>query len=274
MNTARAALYTAVCGVLSAFAGPARADWALNMPRGVTPLSQDIYGLHMTIFWICVIIGIGVFGVMFYSIWKHRKSRGEKAANFHENHVVEIVWTVIPFFILVGMAVPATRTLIDMEDTSGAEMTLKVTGYQWMWHYDYLDHDVSFYSRLDAESNRARQVRSGEDVRRVPHYLLNVDKPVVLPVDTRIRVLTTAADVIHAWWVPELGGKKDAIPGFINEMWIEIQEPGVYRGQCAELCGKDHAFMPIVVEAVSKEEYRNWVAEQGGTVPSQQTASL
>jgi cytochrome c oxidase subunit 2 len=273
MGNTRAALNLVVCGIFTVLTAPARADWAVNMPKGVTELSREIYDLHMIIFWICVIIGAGVFGVMFWSIVHHRKSRGAKAANFHENHVVEIVWTVIPFLILVGMAVPATRTLIKMEDTSGTEMTVKVTGYQWMWHYDYLDNDIAFYSRLDAASNAARQLDSDTDPREVPDYLLNVDNPLVLPVDTKIRILTTAGDVIHAWWVPELGGKKDAIPGYINEMWVNIDEPGTYRGQCAELCGKDHGFMPIVVKAVSKEAYREWVAEQGGQT-GQQTASL
>lgn len=247
----------------------AYADWAVNMPVGVTPISQEAYELHMIIFWICVVIGIGVFGVMFYSIYKHRKSKGAVAANFHENHIVEVIWTVIPFLILVGMAIPATRTLIKMEDTRNAEITLKVTGYQWMWQYEYLEDEVSFFSRLDAASNLARVTGSGIDPYTVEHYLLNVDKPVVLPVDTKVRILTTASDVIHAWWVPELGGKKDAIPGFINEMWVLIEKPGVYRGQCAELCGKDHGFMPIVVEAVSKEEYRRWINEQKAGAQSQ-----
>lgn len=273
MQKLRAALFLAVCGFLTVLAGPVRADWAVNMPQGVTSISHDVYHLHMTIFWVCVVIGVGVFGTMFYSIWAHRKSRGVKAANFHENHVVEIVWTIIPFFILIGMAFPAAKTLLKMEDSSGAEMTVKITGYQWMWHYDYLEQNVSFYSRLDAQSNVARQRNSGIDPTTVPNYLLSVDNPLVLPVDTKIRLLTTSGDVIHAFWVPALGGKKDAIPGYINEMWTKIDEPGIYRGQCAELCGKDHGFMPIVVIALSKEEYRGWVAEHGGSVPNQ-TASL
>jgi cytochrome c oxidase subunit 2 len=245
------------------------------MPRGVTPISREVYDLHMTIFWICVIIGIGVFGVMFWSIIRHRKAAGAKAAKFHENHTVEIIWTIIPFFILVGMAVPAAKTLIMMEDTRNADLTIKVTGFQWMWKYDYLEDGVSFYSRLDAESNKARQLNSGIDPNEVPNYLLNVDKPVVVPINKKIRILATANDVIHAWWVPELGIKKDAIPGFINEMWTLIEEPGTYRGQCAELCGKDHGFMPIVVIAVTEEEYRQWVAEQAGeSEPAVQTAAL
>ena len=273
MRKVRAALYLVMGGIIAVMAGPVWADWAVNMPVGVTSISREIYSIHMIIFWICVVIGVGVFGVMFYSMWKHRKSQGAKAANFHESHIVEAVWTVIPFFILIGMAIPAAKALIRMEDTSGSELTIKITAYQWMWQYEYLENDISFYSRLGAESNAARQRNSGIDPATVANYLLDVDNALVLPVDTKIRLLTTAADVIHAWWVPELGGKKDAIPGYINEMWTQIDKPGVYRGQCAELCGKDHGFMPIVVKAVSKEEYRVWVAEQGGQ-PVQQAASL
>lgn len=250
----------------------AYADWALNMPEGVTPISHEAYRLHMIILWVCVAIGIGVFGVMFYSIYKHRKSKGAVAANFHESHAVEVLWTVIPFLILVAMAIPATRALIMMEDSSGAKITLKATGYQWMWQYEYVEDGISFYSRLDEKSNSARQLGSGIDPATVENYLLAVDNPVVLPVNTKVRILTTANDVIHAWWVPALGGKKDAIPGFINEMWVQIEEPGIYRGQCAELCGKDHGFMPIVVKAVSAEEYRQWVAAQKAGNTAQQAS--
>jgi cytochrome c oxidase subunit 2 len=263
-------------GVFTFIAMPALADWAINMPQGVTPISREIYDLHMAIFGICMVIGVLVFGVMFYSIWKHRKSRGAKAGNFHESQTVEIVWTIIPFFILIGMAYPAARTLIKMDDMSDTEMTVKITGYQWMWHYDYLEDGVSFYSRLDADSNVARQKDSGVNPQDVPHYLLNVDKPLVLPVGVKIRLLTTAADVIHSWWVPELGVKKDAIPGYINEFWTQIEQPGTYRGVCAELCGKDHGFMPVVVRAVSQEEYEEykvWLQEQRAGV-AQQAAVL
>lgn len=260
-------------GVLLLAAPIVLADWAINMPQGVTPISRDIYDLHMTIFGICVVIGVLVFAVMFYSIWKHRKSRGAKAEHFHESQTVEIIWTVIPFLILVGMAFPAAKTLIKMEDMSGTEMTIKITGYQWMWHYDYLEDGVSFYSRLDGDSNRARQADSELDPQDVPNYLLEVDKPLVLPIGVKIRLLTTAADVIHSWWVPELGVKKDAIPGYINEFWTQIEQPGTYRGVCAELCGKDHGFMPVVVKAVSQEEYREWLTSQGA-VAATQTASL
>jgi cytochrome c oxidase subunit 2 len=207
-----------------------------------------------------VVIGIVVFGVMFYSIYHHRKSKGAKPASFHESTTVEVIWTVIPFVILVGMAIPATKTLIMMEDTRNSEITVKVTGYQWMWKYDYVEDDVSFFSKLADSSNEARQLGSKIDVNKVDNYLLNVDNEMVLPTNTKVRILLTASDVIHAWWVPEITGKKDAIPGYINELWVDIKEPGVYRGQCTELCGKDHGFMPIVVRAVPKQEYTKWVS--------------
>ncbi|WP_440996409.1 cytochrome c oxidase subunit II [Arhodomonas sp. SL1] len=260
-------------GLLSA-APPVFADWALNMPRGVTETSESVYGLHMTIFWISVVIGILVFGAIFYSIYMHRKSRGARPAKFHHNTAVEIVWTVIPLLILVAMAVPATGVLIEMEDTSEAEMTIKVTGYQWKWGYEYMDEGIQFLSSLDSESDRARQVGSGVDPASVENYLLEVDNRLVVPTDTKIRFMITAADVIHSWWVPELGWKKDAIPGYINETWTEIKEPGVYRGKCAELCGRDHGFMPVVVEAVEPEEFERWLEERknGGTAGEQAAA--
>lgn len=246
------------------WSGAAFADYELNMPRGVTPLSHEVYDLHMLILWVCVAIGILVFGVMFFSIIKHRKSKGAVAAQFHESTALEILWTIIPFIILIGMAIPATRTLIAMEDTSQADLTVKVTGYQWKWKYDYLEDGVSFFSSLDSNSNQARQLDSGVQVASVDNYLLEVDNPIVLPVGKKVRFLITANDVLHAWWVPELGMKKDAIPGYINEMWARIDEPGIYRGQCAELCGRDHAFMPIVVVAKEEGEYQEWVAAQQG----------
>lgn len=236
----------------------ASADWALNMPVGVTEISQQVYDLHMYILWICVIIGILVFGTMFWSIWKHRKSKGAQAAQFHHSTTAEVIWTTIPVFILVGMAIPATRTLIAMEDTSSPELTVKVTGYQWKWKYDYLEDEVSFFSNLHPSSRAA----VFEDPSQAENYLLEVDNPLVVPVDKKIRFLITSDDVIHSWWVPDLGWKKDAIPGFVNEMWTRIPEPGVYRGQCAELCGKDHGFMPVVVVAKSEEDYQQWVADQ------------
>lgn len=250
----------AVTGVfLSRSADAAISD--VNMPVGVTPLSQEVYGLHMLIFWICCVIGAVVFAVMFYSMYKHRKSKGAVAADFHESTAVEIVWTAVPLVILVAMAIPAARTLIAMEDTSNAEVTVKVTGYQWKWHYEYVDSGISFFSSLDAEHNRARQVGADVDLTQFDHYLKEVDNPLVLPVGKKIRFLHTASDVIHSWWVPDLAVKKDAIPGFINENWALIEKPGIYRGKCAELCGRDHGFMPVVVKAVPEEEYLAWVAE-------------
>ena len=233
-----------------------------NMPRGVTPFSKDVYELHNTILGIVTVIGILVFTAMFTSIVLHRKSRGHEPSKFTHSTKAEVLWTAIPVLILVGIAIPSTRVLIDMESTGGAEMNIKVTGYQWLWKYDYIEDDVSLYSALDRGSNRARQIGSGVDPRTVDNYLLEVDKPLVVPVDTKIRFLLTSDDVIHSWWVPDLGWKRDAIPGMVNEAWTLIEEEGVYRGQCAELCGKDHGFMPIVVEAVSREAFDAWVDGQ------------
>ena len=229
----------------------------VNMSPGVTAVGQDIFDLHMLIFWICVVIGILVFGVMFYSIIYHRKSRGVKPSTFHESTKVEIAWTVVPFFILIGMAVPATSTLLDIYDFEDAEMDILITGYQWKWKYEYLGEDgenVSFFSNLRTSQS---EIYNTED--KGEHYLLEVDEPMVIPVNTKVRFLVTANDVIHSWWVPELAVKKDAIPGFINEAWTEAAEEGIYRGQCAELCGKDHGFMPVVVNVVSQEEYDAWL---------------
>jgi cytochrome c oxidase subunit 2 len=239
----------------------ASAEWALNMRQGVTSLSQEAYRLHMIILWVCVVIGIVVFSAMFWSILHHRKSKGAKAAHFHESTTVEILWTLIPFGILIFLAVPATKALINIESPGNADLTIKVTGYQWKWGYEYIEDGVSFFSTLDAKSNEARRRGSGVDVASVDNYLLDVDNPVVVPVGKKVRFLTTASDVIHAWWVPDLGWKRDAIPGFINESWAKIDTPGVYRGQCAELCGKDHGYMPIVVIAKAEDEYKAWVAE-------------
>ena len=234
----------------------------VNMTRGVTQQSADHFDLHMIVLWICVVIGIGVFTVMFTSIVLHRKSRGHKAAKFSHSTKAEIIWTIIPVLILVVMAVPATTALVRMEDSSGAEMTVKITGFQWRWKYEYLDQDISFISSLDSSSNTARQLNSGVTPESVDNYLLNVDNPLVLPVGRKIKFLITADDVIHSWWVPALGWKRDAIPGFINEAWTNIEKPGIYRGQCAELCGKDHGFMPIVVIALTEDEFESWVSEQ------------
>ena len=233
----------------------------LNLTQGVTEISREVYDLHMLILWIVTVVGLGVFAVMFWSIFHHRKSRGAVAAKFHHSTTAEIIWTIIPIVILISMAVPATKTLIFMEETSDPDMTIKVTGYQWNWQYDYLEEELSFFSSLHPEHNDVRNGDSEKKPEDVEHYLLEVDNPMVIPINTKVRILTTAADVIHAWWVPDLGWKRDAIPGFINSNWTIIEEPGVYRGQCAELCGRDHGFMPVVVKAVEEEEYRQWVAQ-------------
>ena len=235
-------------------------EWQLNMGRGVTHTARMAYEAHMVALWVCVVIGLIVFGAMAYAMFKFRKSKGAVAAQFSHNTKAEIVWTVLPVLILVAMAWPATAKLIAMYDTRDSEMTVKVTGYQWMWKYEYLGEGVEFTSRLDRESDRVRQSKAVPTAASNPHYLLDVDNPLVLPVDTKIRFVITADDVIHAWWVPALGWKQDAIPGIVNEAWTDIEQPGVYRGQCAELCGKDHGFMPIVVKAVPKDEFKRWLA--------------
>ncbi|WP_428819679.1 cytochrome c oxidase subunit II [Microbulbifer sp. MCCC 1A16149] len=231
--------------------------WGVNMTQGVTEVSRTTYDLHMLIFWICVAIGIVVFGVMFYSMWRHRKSKGYKAAQFHESTLVELAWTIVPTLILVGMAIPATKTLYDIYDTKEADLDIMITGYQWKWKYDYLGSDVTFFSNL---STPRAQIDNQQP--KTENYLLEVDEPLVVPINRKIRFLITANDVIHAWWVPDLAVKKDAIPGFVNESWTRIDEPGIYRGQCAELCGKDHGFMPIVVKAVPEDEYHSWLNDR------------
>ncbi len=241
---------------------PALTGNEINMPRGVTQQSADHFDLHMYVLWVCVIIGIGVFTMMFTSIVLHRKSRGHEPAKFSHSTKAEIIWTIIPILILIAMAVPATTALVRMEDSSGAEMTVKITGFQWRWKYEYLDQDISFISSLEPASNAARQLNSGVAPESVDNYLLDVDHPLVLPIGKKIKFLITADDVIHSWWVPDLGWKRDAIPGFINEAWTNIKEPGTYRGQCAELCGKDHGFMPIVVIALAEDEFETWVSDQ------------
>ena len=242
---------------LMSTAGFAAAEYGLNLRPGVTSIAQNAYSLHMLILWICVAIGVVVFGAMFYSIINHRKSKGAVAAQFHESTTVEIIWTVIPFLILIGMAIPATKALIAMEDTRNSDISIKVTGYQWKWQYEYLGENVSFFSTLSTPKDEIFN-----HAEKNPNYLLEVDNPVVVPVGKKVRLSITANDVIHAWWVPDLGMKKDAIPGFINEMWFNIDKPGTYRGQCAELCGKDHGFMPIVVVAKEQADYDKWLAEQ------------
>lgn len=237
----------------------ARAEYSLNLVKGVTKISHDVYDLHMLILWICVLIGIVVFGTMFYSIYHHRKDKGHKAEQFHENTTVEIIWTIIPTVILISMAIPATKTMLELDDVQDSDMSIKVTGWQWKWEYEYLDNGIHFFSSLDEASNKARQLDSGIDPRSVSNYLLNVDHPLVIPTNKKIRFVFTAADVIHSWWVPALGWKKDANPGFINEAWTMVEKPGTYRGQCTELCGKDHGFMPIVVVAMDQPDYDAWV---------------
>jgi len=233
----------------------ASAEWGLNLPPPVSPVGADIYNLHNLIMLICAIIFVGVFSVMFYSIYAHRKSKGAKPAKFSHNTTVEIVWSAIPAIILIGMAIPSTATLIEMEDTEQADLTVKITGYQWLWEYEYLDHDVSFYSRMTTPSAQINNLEPKSE-----NYLLEVDNPLVLPAGRKVRLMMTANDVIHSWWVPQFGVKKDAIPGFINETWVSVDEEGTYRGKCTELCGKDHGFMPVVVEVVSQEEFEQWLS--------------
>ena len=252
-----------LCAALLLGPASAFADYELNLHRGVTEMSHMQYDLHMLVLWLVTIVGIGVFAVMIYSIINHRKSKGAQAAQFHESTTVEVIWTIIPFAILVAIAVPATSGLLKYEDTSKFDMSIKVTGMQWKWEYDYIDEDgVKFISQLASDSNDARQLGSGADVTKVDHYLLNVDNPIIVPAKKRVRLLITAADVIHSWWVPALGVKRDAIPGYVNESWFFAEEEGTYRGQCAELCGKDHGFMPIVVKVVSDSEYSDWINKQ------------
>jgi len=237
------------------------AAWGLNMTQGVTPISQDVYNMHMTSLYVVTVIGILVFSVMFWSIFHHRRSKGIKPAKFSHSTTVEIVWTLIPFAIIVALAIPATKLLARMDDTSKSEVTIKATGYQWKWKYDYIDEDITIYSNLAADSVDASQKNSGIDPKTADNYLRNTDTALVLPVGKKIRIMTTASDVIHAWWVPDLGWKRDAIPGFINDNWTVINKEGVYRGQCAEICGKGHGYMPIVVKAVPEKEYTAWVQE-------------
>lgn len=236
--------------------------WQLNMTPGVTPTSQMAYDAHMFALWVCVAIGLIVFAAMAVAIFRFRKSKGAVAATWSHNTTAEIIWTIVPVILLIVMAWPATAKLIAEYDTRDSEMTIKVTGYQWMWKYDYLGENVSFTSRLDRASDAMRQTGKVPTLQQLPHYLRDVDNPLVVPVDTKIRFVVTADDVIHAWWVPALGWKQDAIPGIINEAWAKVTRPGIYRGQCAELCGKDHGFMPIVVRALSKADYARWLAGQ------------
>ena len=232
-------------------------NWQMNMYKGATPLSKEMYDLHMIAMVICAIIGVIVFGVMIYALIHHRKSKGYQPATFHDNFRLEIIWSIIPFLILVGLAIPATQVLIRMEDNSNSEVTVKIVGYQWKWQYQYLDQGISYFSNLSTPYEQIHNQQAKNE-----WYLLEVDKPLVLPVNKKVRFLVTSNDVVHSWWVPELGVKRDAIPGFMHEAWARIEKPGIYRGQCAELCGINHGFMPIVVQAVSEDEFNQWVAQQ------------
>ena len=259
--------FLSVC--VAAVAGTVSADQPMNMPVGVTDISQGVFNMHMLALWLVVAIGVVVFVAMFYSILVHRKSRGVQPATFHESTTVEAVWTIIPFIILVGLAVPATKALIQMEDTDNYDLTVKITGYQWLWHYEYVDEGVDFYSVL---STPRSQINNEEQ--KSENYLLEVDNELVLPIGKKVRFLITSNDVIHAWWVPELAVKKDAVPGFINEAWTKINQAGIYRGQCAELCGRDHGFMPVVVRAVPQAEFDNWLAQNSSKAAGSEYASL
>ena len=239
---------------------PVLAEYGYNLQVPASSVAHDVFQLHNLIMLVCLVIFVAVFSVMFYSLLKHRKSLGHQAAHFHENTTVEIIWTVIPFIILMGMAYPAAKVVIDMKDTSNPDMTIKITGYQWKWSYDYLNDGIRFYSTLATPREQIDGTAAKGE-----HYLLEVDEPMVVPVGKRVRLLITANDVIHSWWVPALGVKQDGIPGFIRDSWFKADTIGTYRGQCAELCGKDHGFMPIVVEVVSEDDYRSWVAKKQGT---------
>ena len=241
------------------------ADSQLNLTQGVTAISREVYDLHMLVLYICTAIGVIVFGAMFWSIAFHRKSKGAKPADFHESTKVEILWTAIPIVILISMAIPATSTLIDMEDNDNSDVTIQITGSQWKWHYKYFDQDIEFYSVLSTPREQYENHNgnfTGKDSEKGQNYLLEVDKPLVIPANKKVRFLLTSDDVIHSWWVPAFAVKQDANPGFINEAWTKVDKPGIYRGQCAELCGKDHGFMPVVVEVKSAQDYDAWLNEQ------------
>lgn len=242
------------------WAGSADADWAMNMPSGVTALSAETYGLHMMVLWVCVAIGILVFGVMIFSLIKHRKSAGAVAATFSHSTTAEIAWTVIPIIILLVMVIPAAETMVKMEDSRNPDISIVITGYQWKWHYKYQDEGIDFYSSLARSSLEARSKGADIDPYDVDNYLLEVDNPLVVPKGAKVRLLITSSDVIHAWWVIDLAIKKDAVPGIVNETWFRADQTGTFRGQCAELCGKDHGYMPIVVEVVEEDAYQAWVA--------------
>ncbi len=241
------------------FAAPALADWELYMPRGVTELSAETYDLHMMVLWVCVGIGVVVFGAMIYSLIYHRKSVGAEPAQFSHSTAAEITWPVIPVVILIAMAIPAAKTMIELEDSRNPDLSIVATAYQWKWHYKYQDEGVEFFSSLARSSLEARRLGAEVDPNDVDNYLLEVDRPLVIPVGAKVRLLLTSNDVIHSWWVPDLAIKKDAIPGIVNETWFRAEETGTFRGPCTELCGKDHGYMPIVVEVVEPEAFQAWV---------------
>lgn len=262
----RVILFIGIClWATAAFATP-----GINMPYGVSPISHEIYNLHMAGFYVCCGIGVVVFGVLLYSLVKFRKSKGAKAVHFHEHLGIEILWTTIPFLILVALAIPATIVLQHIHNTDESALTVKITGYQWKWKYEYLDQGVSFFSNLSTPADQINNKAPKNE-----WFLLEVDKPMVVPVNTKVKLLITADDVIHAWWVPELGVKQDAVPGFVYENWIYVSKPGIYRGQCGELCGINHGFMPIVVKAVPQEEFTKWVlSNQNTAITSNKSSSL
>src|SRR6202045_194981 len=264
------ALWLAALGLAAlGFGAQAEANTSngYNLPPGVTSLSRDIYTLHMEVFWVCVGIAVVVFGVMIYALVKFRHSRGAiPDTTLVHSTTVEIIWTVIPAVILVVMAIPAANVILMMEDTRNSELSIRVTAYQWKWQYQYMDaaEGVDFFSTLARDSNFARQLHSGIDPNTVPNYLLEVDKPMVIPSGTKVRLLLTSQDVIHAWWVPDFGAKRSAIPGFVNELWFRVDpgKEGIYRGQCAALCGRDHGFMPIVVDVRTPDDFKKWVEDK------------
>ncbi len=270
-RAAAALAAAASCAVATATAqtpvGRSNTSNGYNLPVGVTDLSKAMYGLHMEVFWICVGIAVVVFGVMIYSLIKFRRSQGAvpDTTMVHSTRV-EIIWTVIPVLILVVMAIPAADLILKQEDTRNSELSIRVTGYQWKWQYQYMDagDGVDYFSTLKQDSNFARQLGSGIDPKSVPNYLLDVDKPLVIPSGTKVRLLLTSMDVIHAWWIPDFGAKRSAIPGFVNELWFKVDagKEGIYRGQCAALCGRDHAFMPVVVDVRTPDDFKKWVDEQ------------
>ena len=241
--------------ILSLYPSQVLSDWdALNMREGVTQVSRDVFELHMLIFYICVAIGTVVFSVMFYSLFRYTKKKNPNPSSFHESSKLEVAWTIVPFLILIAMAVPASKTLTEIYEDEEGEINIQIVGYQWKWEYKYLEDDINFFSNLSTDQDEIYNlVPKGEN------YLLEVDEPLIIPVDTRVRFLITANDVIHSWWVPDFAIKQDAIPGFINTAWTRVEEPGIYRGNCTELCGKNHGFMPVVVKVVEKDEYNDWV---------------